>query len=96
MTPTNASPSSPAGDDRNLVPVDENYIAPSFEDRLALFWAKNSKSVLTVCVLVLLAVLAKGGYEIYVAQHEKDIAAAYAAASSEAQLKTFKIGRAHV
>ncbi len=89
MTPTNASPSSPAGDDRNLVPVDENYIAPSFEDRLALFWAKNSKSVLTVCVLVLLAVLAKGGYEIYVAQHEKDIAAAYAAASSEAQLKTF-------
>ena len=59
MTPTNASPSSPAGDDRNLVPVDENYIAPSFEDRLALFWAKNSKSVLMVCVLA----DAQSGYE---------------------------------
>ena len=88
-TPTNASPSSPAGDDRNLVPVDENYIAPSFEDRIALFWAKNSKLVLTVCVLVLLAVLAKGGYELYAAKHERDVAAAYAAASTDAQLKAF-------
>ena len=33
-------PNTPAGDDRNLITVDENYLAPSFEDRLQMFWAK--------------------------------------------------------
>jgi hypothetical protein len=88
-TPTNASPSSSAADDRNLVPVDETYIAPSFEDRLAIFWAKNSKTVIAVLVIVLLAVLAKGGYDFYAAQREKAVAADYAAAATAVQLKTF-------
>ena len=88
-TPTNTSTPSPAGDDRNLVPVDETYVAPNLEDRLAIFWAKNSKTVIAVFVLVVLAVLAKGGYDIYAAQHEKAIAADYAAATTDAQLKTF-------
>jgi len=88
-TPTKASTPSPAGDDRNLVPVDETYIAPSLEDRLAIFWAKNSKAVIAVFVLVVLAVLAKGGYDIYAAQREKTIAADYASATTDAQLKSF-------
>ncbi len=88
-TPTNASTPSPAGDDRNLVPVDETYIAPSLEDRLAIFWAKNSKTVIAVFVIVVLAVLAKGGYDIFNAQREKAVAADYAAAVTDAQLKTF-------
>lgn len=88
-TPTNASTPPPAGDDRNLVPVDETYIAPSLEDRLAIFWAKHSKTVIAVFFLVVLAVLAKGGYDLYVAQREKAVAADYAAAATDAQLKTF-------
>ncbi|MBW8781751.1 MAG: hypothetical protein JF599_07675 [Verrucomicrobia bacterium] len=87
--PTNTAPSSSSGDDRNLVPVDENYIAPSLEDRLALFWAKHSRTVLATCAVVLIAILAKGGYEVFAAQREKGIAAAYAAASTDAQLKAF-------
>ncbi|MFA6287159.1 MAG: tetratricopeptide repeat protein [Opitutaceae bacterium] len=88
-TPTKASAPSPAGDDRNLVPVDETYVAPNLEDRLAIFWAKNSKTVIAVFVLVVLAVLAKGGYDIYATQREKSIAADYAAATTDAKLKSF-------
>jgi hypothetical protein len=82
--------SSPAsGDDRNLVTVDENYLAPTFEDRLRLFWDKNSRAVLAGIALVLVVILAKGGYEIVHAQKEKAVAADYAAATTDAQLKAF-------
>lgn len=88
MTPKPASSSS-SGDDRNLVPVDENYLAPTFEDRLRLFWGKNSRTVLAACALVLAVILGKGGYEFIVAQREKAIAADYALATSDDQLKAF-------
>ncbi|MFA6961251.1 MAG: tetratricopeptide repeat protein [Opitutaceae bacterium] len=88
MTP-HSTPSSSVGDDRNLVPVDENYLAPSFEDRLRLFWTKNSRMVLLVCALVLAAILGKGGYEIMMARHQKAVAAEYAAATTDEQLKAF-------
>lgn len=81
--------SRPAGDDRNLVPVDENYLAPTFEDRLRLFWAKNSRGVLAACAIVLAVILGKGAYEFISAQREKSIAADYAAATNDEQLKSF-------
>ena len=88
-TPTNSSHPSPSSDDRNLVPVDETYIAPSFEDRLGIFWEKNSKTVIAVFAVVVLAVLAKGGYDFLAAQREKAVAADYAAAATTVQLKGF-------
>lgn len=88
MSPKHTSSPS-AGDDRNLVPVDENYLAPTFEDRLRLFWGKNSRTVLAVCALVLAVLLGKGGYEFFAAQHDKAVAADYAAATSDEQLKAF-------
>jgi hypothetical protein len=89
MSTTPKSSPTTAGDDRNLVTVDENYLAPSFEDRLRIFWEKNSRSVLAACVLVLVVILAKGGYEIYTARQEKAVAAAYAAATTDEQLTSF-------
>jgi hypothetical protein len=86
-TTPHTTPSS--GDDRNLVTVDENYLAPTFEDRLRLFWDKNSRAVLAGIALVLVVILAKGGYEIVQAQNEKAVAADYAAAITDAQLKAF-------
>lgn len=88
-TTPHSAPSPSAGDDRNLVSVDENYLAPTFEDRLRLFWAKNSRAVLAGCALVLAVILVKGGYEIYVSQRNKAVAADYAAATTDAQLKSF-------
>lgn len=87
--PATPSP-TPSGDDRNLVRVDETYVAPGFEDRLRIFWEKNSKTVMTVCVVVLVAIIAKGGWELLQAQKEKGIAADYAAAGNDsAKLKSF-------
>ncbi len=88
-TPPKSASSSSAGDDRNLVPVDENYLAPTFEDRLRLFWEKNSRSVLAACALVLVVILGKGAYEVFTAQREKAIASEYGAATSDDQLKAF-------
>jgi hypothetical protein len=89
--PNPATPSSPtpAGDDRNLVAVDENYIAPSFEDRLRLFWEKNSKVITAFLVLILLMVAAKEGWEYLAAERERGIGEAYAAANTPAQVKSF-------
>jgi len=86
------SPAPSSGDDRNLVTVDENYLAPTFEDRLRLFWEKNSRAVLAGIALVLAVILAKGGYEIVSAQREKAVAADYAAATTDEQLKAFVAG----
>jgi hypothetical protein len=87
-TPKPASSSS-AGDDRNLVTVDENYLAPTFEDRLRIFWEKNSRAVLAACALVLVVILGKGAYEYMAAQRERAIAADYGAATTDDQLKAF-------
>ena len=81
--------SASSGDDRNLVSIDENYLAPTFEDRLRLFWAKNNRLVLASCAVVLVGILVKGGYGIIAEQREKTIAADYAAATNDAQLKAF-------
>ncbi len=82
-------PNSPAGDDRNLITVDENYLAPSFEDRLNIFWEKHSRTVITVIALIVAGILAKGAFSYFAAQRELKIAAEYAAASDTAQLQTF-------
>ena len=83
------SPAPSSGDDRNLVTVDENYLAPTFEDRLRLFWGKNSRAILAAISFVLGVILAKGGYEIIHAQKQKAVAADYAAATTDDQLKSF-------
>lgn len=89
--PNPATPSAPtpAGDDRNLIAVDENYIAPTFEDRLALFWEKNSKAITALLIVLLLIVAGKGAWEYIAAQKERGIGQAYAGATTPVQLKSF-------
>ena len=88
---TPATPSAPkfAGDDRNLVAVDEHYVALTLEDRLRIFWQKNGKSVLALVVLVLLAIVAKGAWDYRAAQKDVELQAAYGAATTPDQLKAF-------
>lgn len=87
--PANQSSSSTAGDDRNLITIDENYLAPSFEDRVQMFWDKHGKTVMAVILIALLAILARWGFEQLAASRERAMAADYAAASDDASLKTF-------
>jgi hypothetical protein len=87
---TSATPStpSPAGDDRNLVAVDATT-AVTFEDKAQLFWKRNRNVVLGVCAVVIIAILAKGGWDYLARQKELDVEKAYAAATTPEQLKAF-------
>jgi hypothetical protein len=77
------SPSSPK-------PGTESTPAPlTFEDKLQHFWQQNRMIVLGLCALVLIAILAKGGWERYQAGRERDVEAAYAAATTTEQLRSF-------
>jgi hypothetical protein len=87
--PSKHASNTAAGDDRNLVHIDENYLAPTFEDRLRIFWEKNSRSVLAACALVLVVILGKGAYQFYESSRAKAAAADYAAATTDDQLKSF-------
>jgi hypothetical protein len=90
-TPATPSSPKPAGDDRNLVAVDENYVAPSFEDKLHTFWAKNSTAVLVLCVAVLLGIVAKYGWDEVQKNRDNEIRADFAAASTSEKLKAFAL-----
>jgi hypothetical protein len=88
VTPSNPSPAGPAGDDRNLVPVDATT-AVSFEEKLEIFWQKYRGAVFGVCALVIVAILGKGGWEYLQRQKEAEVKKAYAAAATAEQLKAF-------
>jgi hypothetical protein len=91
--PATPSTPNPAGDDRNLVAVDATT-AVSFEDKLHLFWQKYRGAVLGLCALILVGILAKGGYEYMQAQKNQKMGQAYAEASTTDQLKSFAAANA--
>lgn len=93
-TPATPSAPQPAGDDRKLVSVDEAYLAPTFEDRLELFWKNYGTAVLSLCALVFVGILAKGGWDYLQNQKELEVQKAYAAAATSDQLKTFAAAHA--
>ena len=88
-TPATPSAPKPASDDRNIVAVDGKYIAPSLEDRIHMFWDKNSRFVLGALVAVMAAIVIRGVWDYYADQKEIEIEQTYAAASTPEKLKTF-------
>ena len=88
-TPATPSSPKPAGDDRNLVAVDENYVAMSFEDKLQLFWKNNGTVVLAVCGLVLLAIIGKGVWDKLQERAELSIEKDYTVSTTPEQRKAF-------
>jgi hypothetical protein len=90
-TPANPSHRKPAGDDRNLVVVDENYPAVTFEDKVHRFWKNYRMPVISGCALVVLGLLAKGGWERVQEKKELDVEKAYAMAATPEQLQAFSV-----
>ena len=83
---TPASPNDPKAT------VAKPHPAENFAEDLQLFWLKNRNAILFGCALVLLGILAKGGYSFYAEQREASIAKEYAAAGSvTAKLKDFAV-----
>ena len=89
-TPATPSASKPAGDDRNLVAVDA-ATAATLEDKLHVFWQKNGTVVLAICGLVLVGIIAKGGWDYLGRQKERDIEKDYAAATTPEARKAFAV-----
>jgi len=82
-------PKPKPADDRNLVPVDENYVAPGLEDQLRLFWQRHSRRVILVTAVVVLLLLGNAGRNYLAARHTEEVAEAYATATTEAALTAF-------
>ena len=82
-----------AGDDRNLVTIDENYLAPSFEDRVVMFWEKHGKTVITLIVCVVLGLFGRWGFQQFAEARERAVSAEYAAANDAASLRAFADAR---
>ena len=66
----------------------------SFAEKLHQFWQRNRSAFLTGCVLVLVGIFVRGGYDYYAQQREKDIERDYASAGTPDQLKAFAAAHA--
>ena len=87
-TPVTPSTPSPAGDDRNLVAVDATT-AVSFDEKLQVFWQRYRTPIFALCALILVGILAKGGWDYMQRKKQEEIQQAYAAATTSEQLKAF-------
>ncbi len=92
MSTTPPASLPPSGDDRNLVEVDETYLAPSFEDKVQRVWEKNRGLIIAGCVVVLAVIVGKGGWALWQDRQDAALSAAYAEATDDAGLKAFASG----
>jgi predicted negative regulator of RcsB-dependent stress response len=83
--------STPAPSASNSTPNDPNQpvVEPGFEYKLHEFWRKNSGAVYAFCAVVLLVILGKGGYDMYVRWQNDKVSAEYRSATTSEKLKSF-------
>lgn len=90
MSTSTTPPSpTPAGNDPTATPVDGAPAVLSFEDKLRSYWNENRVAIFALCVLVLVVITGKGLWEFYQVQRDNSIAADYAKATNNDQLKAF-------
>lgn len=80
-TPVSPASSSASGEEKN--------VTPGPEEKLQQFWERNRTLLIGICVVVLLAIVARGGWDYLAAQKEHNVEAAYAKADTPAKLKSF-------
>lgn len=84
---TPAKPSSKA-DDRNVVPADGGPGA-SLEDRLFLFWKNYRTAIYGAIAVVLLVIVGREAWQVYVARREASIQTAFGLAESAEAKRAF-------
>ena len=63
---------------------------PAFETAVHAFWARNRQAILIVCVVALLAIVGREGWQAYAAGREREVQAEYAKiADQTAKLAAF-------
>ncbi|RRJ94513.1 hypothetical protein Ga0100231_009280 [Opitutaceae bacterium TAV4] len=78
-----------AGDDRNLVQVDETYAAASFEDKARLFWGKYSRIVWALIVIAMLLIVSRWVMATLAARHDEKVQRAYQTATTDEARRQF-------
>jgi len=82
--------SGPAsGDDRNLVVVDDNYVGGDFEDRMWLFWSRQSGNIVRIILVACLVVIGWQGWKLYQAHLVTQLQEEYQAAADGPSLLAF-------
>lgn len=81
--------STPAKSENPAGPEAEVNVTPGFEEKLNQFWERNRRGLVILCTVILLAILAKGGWEYLAAQKELDVRKAYAATATIDQKRSF-------
>ncbi len=87
---SNPSPQkAPAGAPQPEAPAKPSALELPTAEHLQSFWGKNRNVIYTGCAAVILAILARGGYEQLTVRREAGIEAAFAAATTPEQLRAF-------
>lgn len=87
MTDTPSDPKSAAA--ANASAEVSSPVVLTFEDRLQLFWRRNSTLIIVVCVAILAAIIGVGVWEYLAKQKELEVREVYAKATTPEALKTF-------
>lgn len=87
-SPTSPTSPSPAGEDRPNVAPDAPIAVP-FDEKLRQFWARNSKLITLLCVVIGLVIAGKGAWQIIQDRREAGLAEDYAKLTTSEQLRSF-------
>ncbi len=89
MSKSNETPSTPSGDDRNLVAGAEATASPELEEVVQQFWDKNRNLLIGLAAIILLSIVVRNGWAIMQAGQLESAREDYAAATTDEALKTF-------
>lgn len=87
--PDNSRQKPPAGDDRNLVIVDEDFAQADSEDRLWLFWERNRDRLVSGTVAVVMGLVAWFAVQAWISSQAESLRAAYAEVKDDAGRAAF-------
>jgi hypothetical protein len=87
--PEDRSKQPPAGDDRNLVIVDDDFVNADTEDRLWLFWERNKSIIIRSSVVICVAVLGSLAYYFWKEAAREEVGREFVACQDEAARRAF-------
>jgi hypothetical protein len=89
MPEDRSSKQPPAGDDRNLVVVDEDFVNADAEDRLWLFWERNKDIIVKATVAVVVGVLGYLAFFFWNESRREALGEEFTACQDEAARRAF-------
>lgn len=89
MSKSNETPSTPPGDDRNLVGTTEAASSPDLEEVVQQFWEKNKSLLMALAAVVLVAIIVRNGWAYYQVAQVESAREEFAQAESDSALEEF-------